>query len=375
MIFCRGLAARGEHGRSIRAQDPPSPTGVQVPGVRRVYGDGALACEGYDGFGWCLAMYSPLVESLPGPPTEGNHDRLTAVLLAKRQHHAAEPKALRAKVLPVLVIGPHRMHGPQEGSDEISPTYAISGGDLPARRPRDRAVNRPRPRKPCRSSTLRGDRGVCAIVAIRGATGRIRACSISTGVPSVNASLSSSAKGQPTPELLRPVPACPAYRTTALQQNNEARLGPGLILKGQPVGARGSANGSMHRQALRSPSGGQSHSTGPALLHHGDPSLSDQRPAEAARTEQSLRKRHQGRAAFDRAYARKKKPHRSIAARRTRSPMFSFRLPSRLGAWMEISTARLCPVRIIDAERNGSPVCVKAHKKLLLPPTRIGMGS
>ena len=87
--------------------------------------------------------------------------------MAKRQHHAAEPKALRAKVLPVLVIGPDRMHGPQEGSDGISPTYAISGGDLPARRPSDRAVNRPRPRKPCRSGTLRGDRGVCAIVAIR----------------------------------------------------------------------------------------------------------------------------------------------------------------------------------------------------------------
>ena len=46
--------------------------------MKRVYAEkaGELACDGYDGFGLCLAMYQPLVplvESLPGPPTDGNH--------------------------------------------------------------------------------------------------------------------------------------------------------------------------------------------------------------------------------------------------------------------------------------------------------------
>ena len=69
----RGSGTRGETGLCGRHRPHSLPEKA-----------GALACEGYDGFGWCLAMYPPLVESLPGPPTEGNHDRLTAVLLAKR---------------------------------------------------------------------------------------------------------------------------------------------------------------------------------------------------------------------------------------------------------------------------------------------------
>ena len=64
-----------------------------------------------------------------------------------------------------------------------------------------------------------------------------------------------------------------------------------------------------------------------------------------------------------------------IATYRTRSRMSSFRLPSRLGMAGNLHGKEgLRPVRIIDANRNGGPVCVKAHKNLLLPDTD-GMGS